>query len=34
MHFSAAAEMTPSGVPPMPISTSTPLPGEPAAIEP
>ena len=34
MHFRAAAEMTPSGVPPTPISTSTPLPADPAAIAP
>ena len=34
MHFSAAAEMTPSGVPPTPINTSTPDCIEPAAMAP
>ena len=34
MHFSAAAAMTPSGVPPMPKSTSAPAPGHAVAMAP
>ena len=34
MHFSAAAAMTPSGVPPIPNSTSTPASGHAVAIAP
>ena len=34
MHFNAAAAVTPSGVPPVPSSTSTPASGQPVAIAP